>query len=775
MKKFTAFLSVLLFATVGAQAQKVSVPMSATDLSSEKAYTISCARGHLQAGATKMEQNATLTSASNQQFALVPDPDNNSVVYLYSVSEKKFLESDGNWGVGKTNPVYIFQTGNERYPYALSFSTDYMSQNMMLDGRSEFDINSWSNFDDGDQFVFTEVSGSEYSLASAQQLLSAAIDVTYFVKFNGTVVYSGVTKHNIGDAVALPENMKKAYCTYSYEGQPETITASTTEIIAQCEFAGPFQIFDSYAHINDWYFLDLKGGNYVYYKADATANVQLTTVRNETDDTQMWAFIGSPYDLKLVNRVAGEDYVLATKSPENNDYAVLTTLDDATYTQNSWTVDKSGVSYTNSFYICNRLHHDQALNFQTHLKYWNGRDGGSEFVMSDFADVVKNKLAPYYSLKGQMFGVSEEVYNLYHDRVVAAESSCTREECQALSELTLAGILYPETGYYRVRTSGARSMGDSYLAYRTGVLNTWQNVLLDGLVAIPASKVATDASALLKFTKIGYNQYKVSTEGFDIATQAESNHLYPKGEAATFSFYIYTPGKQIVAIHDDSNTTNPDYAYWHQGNWSTEVDAIVPWVNSEVPSRFTIEEANRLTINLNQASDNKYYATLNLPFAVELDGATANTMTVEGNVGTLTPVSGVLPQNTPVVLVGDNATATATIVADAEALSVDNALVGSNEEHAVADGELFLGRTDDNVIGFYRWTGEKLLPNRAYLPATAEQAKFVVFRGETTGISQLSENETNDNEAVRYNLAGQKVGKDYKGIVIVKNKKFVIR
>jgi hypothetical protein len=30
-------------------------------------------------------------------------------------------------------------------------------------------------------------------------------------------------------------------------------------------------------------------------------------------------------------------------------------------------------------------------------------------------------------------------------------------------------------------------------------------------------------------------------------------------------------------------------------------------------------------------------------------------------------------------------------------------------------------------------------------------------------------------EAVRYNLAGQKVGKDYKGIVIVKNKKFVIR
>jgi hypothetical protein len=81
-----------------------------------------------------MEQNATLTSASNQQFALVPDPDNNSVVYLYSVSEKKFLESDGNWGVSKTNPAYIFQTGNERYPYALSFSTDYTSQNMMLNG-----------------------------------------------------------------------------------------------------------------------------------------------------------------------------------------------------------------------------------------------------------------------------------------------------------------------------------------------------------------------------------------------------------------------------------------------------------------------------------------------------------------------------------------------------------------------------------------------------------------------------------------------------------------
>ena len=50
----------------------------------------------------------------------------------------------------------------------------------------------------------------------------------------------------------------------------------------------------------------------------------------------------------------------------------------------------------------------------------------------------------------------------------------------------------------------------------------------------------------------------------------------------------------------------------------------------------------------------------------------------------------------------------------------------------------------------------------------------IVFDGETTGINTIENSQlTIDNDASMYNLAGQKVSKSYKGIVIVNGKKVV--
>lgn len=777
MKKFTFFLSLLLLITVSAFAQKkTSVSLTDAGLSSDKAYTITCARGTFQAGTTKMEQNATLDATNvNQQFALIPDPADNTKTYLYSVGQQKFLTITGNWGTGITDPVHVFQTGDDAYPYALSFTPDYTAKNLMLNGGSTFEVSDFSNFDSGDKLTFVEVSNSSYSLSAAQQLLSSSVDVTYKVIFNGIEVASYTANQQAGEAAALPTTAQLSYCTYTYDVQ--TISSSTPVVQATCTFSGPFQIFSSYADVDKWLFLDLKGGNFLYYKSGATPNVQVTSPKNVLDDSQLWAFVGSPYGLQLVNKAAGTTNVLGSKDAKTaNDYVILTTADDASYNENLWYVAQSGKTYTGSFYIYNTVS-KEALNLQTNVKYWvGGKDYGSEFVVSepDYKATVKSNIAPYYNLAGQLFGVRQDVYDTYHDRVIAAQTSCTRDEYGALTTATLGGIIYPETGYYRVRTSGARAMGDSYVAYGTGVKNNWQNVYLSGLVAIPASQAAADASSVLKFTKTGYNQYTVSTEGFDIATQPQTNYLYPKGTAATFSFFVVTPGQQTIAIHDDSNTDAPTLSYWHQGGWYTDKDAIVRWSYSEAASHFTLEPATDVTLNLTHASDSKYYATLNLPFAVTLSGATANTLTVSDNEGTLTPVTGTLPQNTPVVLVGDNATATATIVNDVAALSTANVLTGTNEEHAVVNGEIFLGLTDTNVIGFYGWTGTTLQPNRAYI-AAGSPAKYIVFQGDATGIHKVENGYADGGNAVRYNLAGLKVDKSYKGVVIVNNKKMIAK
>ena len=46
------------------------------------------------------------------------------------------------------------------------------------------------------------------------------------------------------------------------------------------------------------------------------------------------------------------------------------------------------------------------------------------------------------------------------------------------------------------------------------------------------------------------------------------------------------------------------------------------------------------------------------------------------------------------------------------------------------------------------------------------------MNGSTTGISKI---ETSAAKAVRYNLAGQKVGANYKGVVIENGKKIVVK
>ena len=81
-----------------------------------------------------------------------------------------------------------------------------------------------------------------------------------------------------------------------------------------------------------------------------------------------------------------------------------------------------------------------------------------------------------------------------------------------------------------------------------------------------------------------------------------------------------------------------------------------------------------------------------------------------------------------------------------------------------------------NGVGFYQANGETVPTDRAYLQSATALAKGFVINyddeegEETDGIKAVS---TKVENGVRYNLAGQKVGADYKGIVIVNGKKYL--
>ena len=110
-----------------------------------------------------------------------------------------------------------------------------------------------------------------------------------------------------------------------------------------------------------------------------------------------------------------------------------------------------------------------------------------------------------------------------------------------------------------------------------------------------------------------------------------------------------------------------------------------------------------------------------------------------------------------------------------------NLLVGTAEAEYTVGGDYgkvfkYVKRTSDNVVGFQKaqadWTCQV---GHAYLKLSETPAReFIgIFDEEVvTGIDAI-ENGTIDNDAPAYNLAGQKVGKGYKGIVIINGKKVV--
>lgn len=145
-----------------------------------------------------------------------------------------------------------------------------------------------------------------------------------------------------------------------------------------------------------------------------------------------------------------------------------------------------------------------------------------------------------------------------------------------------------------------------------------------------------------------------------------------------------------------------------------------------------------------------------------------------------TEIPGVVPEGVAVLLKGeadteyalDKATGWSSVVTDLKASDGTSATSGAATLYALS--------TVDGVTAFYPVKLDSKIPaKRCYLEVKGTSAKAAFFSlgtnfGETTGISSV-ENKAEKADATVYNLAGQAVGKDYKGLVIKNGKKFVIK
>lgn len=179
-------------------------------------------------------------------------------------------------------------------------------------------------------------------------------------------------------------------------------------------------------------------------------------------------------------------------------------------------------------------------------------------------------------------------------------------------------------------------------------------------------------------------------------------------------------------------------------------------------------------------------------FAVP-EGLTAHyckTYNSEAGTVSVANIDGAVPANTGVLLRGTPGETYTLTGTNSEAATVtDNALVAVTTETTIQQ------TVDINEVNYTNFglsggvfkkvnsNGGTVKANRAYLhilkSSLPTEAKSIALAwdGETTGIANLNvdANDNFDANAPMYNLAGQRVGKSYKGIVVVNGKKVLIK
>ena len=199
---------------------------------------------------------------------------------------------------------------------------------------------------------------------------------------------------------------------------------------------------------------------------------------------------------------------------------------------------------------------------------------------------------------------------------------------------------------------------------------------------------------------------------------------------------------------------------------------VTPVGTETFPTGWTAKNTYDLTIN----SETGWASMcVNLPLIVPTGVNVYYASAVEGSTIELTQIAAgtVMAAKTAVIVKGAKGTVGFPIAGEAGTSYSGNLFQGSSVDKACNAGENYVlnaSKSSDDNVHFSIYTGTTLSNHKAYLPMSAVSgASSIQFRfADATAISSV---ETEVAEDVIYNLAGQRVGSDYRGIVIKNGKK----
>lgn len=292
----------------------------------------------------------------------------------------------------------------------------------------------------------------------------------------------------------------------------------------------------------------------------------------------------------------------------------------------------------------------------------------------------------------------------------------------------------------------------------------------------------TKASANISVNGISYQAPATGTFFYTIYTEASNAHVYSTKNGTETDNSIGKGSKTGIGREFSISVEKDDVVYI-----TTSANPIYLLEAMFVPSSL---DATKTTVTFKAVGEG--YATFSsTKNYIVPEGITAYYATSNGSSGqrvNLSPINSgsVIPACTGVILYKDGVSAEdvdvkMTTTSATAALSTNYLLAnikdyvlpaddGTNYNYTLAAGPTFMHSSGSGTLA----AGKAFL--RTTENVTGPNAKLaLIFDGETTGINAIENSELRieNSDAPMYNLAGQRVSKSYKGVVIQNGKKFM--
>lgn len=381
-------------------------------------------------------------------------------------------------------------------------------------------------------------------------------------------------------------------------------------------------------------------------------------------------------------------------------------------------------------------------------------------------------------------------------------SGTTDEAPSLVSEATMGTADIMFYAVFAKETSGEVTKTDELTKSTTGVTSTtysaWSSKqAIDGSDAVYAGNSAGGSSAIqlrstnssgIISTTSGGKVKKVTVIWNSATSDDRTLEVYGKNEAYTSTSVLYgvNQGTLLGSIeYKTSNGTSTEleitdeYEYIGLRSKSGAMFLTKITIDWEAGGVTYSEYCTSVTIPVSISAAG--YATFSSAYATDFSAYDALKVyyinSTSGNIAKTTEIeSKKVPANTGVIMKGNAGIYNAACIATAPEV-IGNLLFACVDGYtADYDNEIYILSSGTNGIGFYPIAAHTTLDaGKAFIGGGDVGAKCLTlsFEDGVTDIANVDVNDKFDDNSSIYNLAGQKVGKKYKGIVIVNGKKYM--